>query len=551
VLSPVQRGKSNLLQVLITQLALRYPPEELELYLIDFKQVEFDYLLRARLPHARVVASEADREYGVSALRLFQEEIDRRARLFKQAAVPHLRAYRSVTGERLPRSLVVMDEFQALFLRRDQHADAAGTLLGDIARRGAAFGLHLLMATQSPSAGETPTYLRPMYEQMGLRIALGCRHPGVSYAILGDGNDGATRLRKPGEAIYDDHGGATTANPVVRIAELPFTERTRWTATISALAGDRRYPPPASFDPSSPAYLTDNPRCTELLSCDTWPPAAEIVDAWLGDPVEIKAPTSARFERDIRSNLLVVGAEQTGYRVLGATLLSVGLQLAPADVAFDVIDCARTTSSFKGYLTRLAHRLPHQIRITGPRGGAGVVDDVVALLDERSEHPDTTGPSRFLLIAGLHRWQDLEGEFGRRTPVGDRLARLADEGPECGIHLVVSVESAGGLERTLGRDGVKLFYLRTMTRISEPDSLALLGTPAAARLEDNCTRRRGRSTIVFRALGQQHVQRGDIVRHRDLDNAVEIARRRPLQLHQALGHERHVSRHCLPAVTAR
>ena len=32
---------------------------------------------------------------------------------------------------------------------------------------------------------------------------------------------------------------------------------------------------------------------------------------------------------------------------------------------------------------------------------------------------------------------------------------------------------------------MKLFYLRTMTRVGEPDSLTLIGTPAAAKLEDN------------------------------------------------------------------
>jgi hypothetical protein len=53
----------------------------------------------------------------------------------------------------------------------------------------------------------------------------------------------------------------------------------------------------------------------------------------MATPVKIKEPTTATFERDIRSNLLVVGAEQTGYRLLGATLLSICTQLSPTDVA--------------------------------------------------------------------------------------------------------------------------------------------------------------------------------------------------------------------------
>ena len=62
----VRMGKTNLLHVLISQLALRYPPEELELYLLDFKEVEFDAYLTERLPHARAITSRTDREFGLS-----------------------------------------------------------------------------------------------------------------------------------------------------------------------------------------------------------------------------------------------------------------------------------------------------------------------------------------------------------------------------------------------------------------------------------------------------------------------------------------------------
>ena len=60
------------------------PPEELELYLLDFKEVEFNVYLTQRLPHARVIASRADREFGLSVLRRFRDEIDRRSRLLNE-----------------------------------------------------------------------------------------------------------------------------------------------------------------------------------------------------------------------------------------------------------------------------------------------------------------------------------------------------------------------------------------------------------------------------------------------------------------------------------
>ena len=244
-------GKTNLLHVLISQLALTYPPEELELYLLDFKAVEFDAYLTERLPHARAITSRTDREFGLSMLRRFHDEIDRRARLCREAKVTDLPDYRRETGKVLPRALVIMDEFQVLFSEEDRLAREAGRRLADIAKRGAAFGLHLLLATQSPG-GPLAAYLRPVYEQMALRIALGYTQPSVSQAILGDGNDAATRLVRAGDAIYNDRRGEG-ANPVMRIAMLPTRERLELIAAIRSLAPGRDYPPPASFDPDTPA----------------------------------------------------------------------------------------------------------------------------------------------------------------------------------------------------------------------------------------------------------------------------------------------------------
>jgi hypothetical protein len=62
-------GKSTLLHALITNLALHYSPREVEFYLVDFKKgVEFKTYATGELPHARVIAIESEREFGVSVL---------------------------------------------------------------------------------------------------------------------------------------------------------------------------------------------------------------------------------------------------------------------------------------------------------------------------------------------------------------------------------------------------------------------------------------------------------------------------------------------------
>jgi hypothetical protein len=499
----VRMGKTNLLHVLISQLALTYPPEELELYLLDFKEVEFDAYLTERLPHARAITSRTDREFGLSMLRRFHDEIDRRARLCREAKVTDLPDYRTETGQVLPRALVIMDEFQVLFNEEDRLAREAGRLLADIAKRGAAFGLHLLLATQSPG-GPLTAYLRPVYEQMALRIALGCTQPSVSQAILGEGNDAATKLVRAGDAIYNDRRGEG-ANPVMRIAVLPTRERLELIAAIRSLAPGRDYPPPASFDPDTPAIFAPLTPLTPLTppappaSTAAWAPVpasgravqAGPVQAWLGEAIEIKPATAATFERYVRSNLLVVGGEEHGHGLLLATLLSVAVQRSPADVRFTIAEFTRPSSPFHGFFGP-AEQLPHEVRIADRKTAGAALDDLLAELDRRLAEPDgsdgSSQPEVFFLIAGMHRWHELvtEGDYGRPSETSAGLFRLAEAGPDVGIHVVAWADSYTTAERALRRAGLAHFGLRAAARLLSPaESDALLGVSSAAGLDDN------------------------------------------------------------------
>src|SRR5206468_4938729 len=109
-------GKSTLLHAMFTNAALIYPPDELQLYLIDFKEgVEFKAYATEQLPHARVVAIESEREFGLSVLQRLDAELKIRGERFRDAGAQDLAGYRQATGKRLPRILLVVDEFQEFF----------------------------------------------------------------------------------------------------------------------------------------------------------------------------------------------------------------------------------------------------------------------------------------------------------------------------------------------------------------------------------------------------------------------------------------------------
>ncbi len=186
-------GKSTLLHALITNLALMYSPDQIELYLIDFKKgVEFKTYATHLLPHARVIAIESEREFGVSVIEKLDAELKRRGDLFRDAGVQDVAAYRATAGSNsMPRIMLIVDEFQELFTDDDKLAQDAALLLDRLVRQGRAFGMHVLLGSQT--LGGAYSLARSTIGQMAVRIALQCSESDA-HLILSEENSAARLL---------------------------------------------------------------------------------------------------------------------------------------------------------------------------------------------------------------------------------------------------------------------------------------------------------------------------------------------------------------------
>jgi len=71
------------------------------------------------LTHAPV-AIESDREFGLSILQRLDLEMNIRGEKFRQARVQDISAYRQTTGEKMPRTILIVDEFHILFAEDDK-----------------------------------------------------------------------------------------------------------------------------------------------------------------------------------------------------------------------------------------------------------------------------------------------------------------------------------------------------------------------------------------------------------------------------------------------
>ena len=134
--------------------------------------------------------------------------------------------------------------------------------------------------------------------------------------------------------------------------------------------------------------------------------------------------------------------------------------------------------------------LPHEVRVADRRTAADELDDLAEDLEARLDGPSSgvAQPERFFLLAGMHRWHELlaEGDYGRPSEISARLVRLADKGPDAGIHVVAWTDGYATAERALRRAGLGFFGLRAVLRVLSPaESDALLGVSAAASLDDD------------------------------------------------------------------
>ncbi len=228
-------GKSNLLHVIITTLALKYSPREVELYLIDFKKgVEFKSYANHALPHARVIAIESEREFGLSVLQGLDAEMQRRGEAFRAVAANDLAEYREKTNTQLPRLILIVDEFQEFFSEDDGIGRQAAGILDRLVRQGRSFGIHLLLGSQSLAGSYT--LARSTLDQMQIRIALPCSEAD-SRLILADDNPAARLLSRPGEAIYNAASGLVEGNQMFQVALFSDEDREHYLQAIGRKVG--------------------------------------------------------------------------------------------------------------------------------------------------------------------------------------------------------------------------------------------------------------------------------------------------------------------------
>ena len=194
-------GKSVCMNSIIISLLYKASPEDVKLIMVDPKMVELG--IYNGIPHL-LIPVVTDPKKAAGSLQWAVTEMMRRYRSMSDAGVRDLESYNSmidggeVEGQRLPQVVVIIDELADLMLVAAKEVEES---ICRIAQMGRAAGIHLIIATQRPSA-DVITGL--MKANIPSRIAFAVASAMESRIILD--TQGAEKLVGKGDMLYSPIG---------------------------------------------------------------------------------------------------------------------------------------------------------------------------------------------------------------------------------------------------------------------------------------------------------------------------------------------------------
>ncbi len=452
----VGQGKSNLISVIIHSLCSRYSPQELQLYLLDFKEgVTLQPLSGTDgppLPHAKVLGLEADREFGLSVLRELFAVYRARLRTFKSAGVQGLNEYRRLPGRApMPRIVLVVDEFQMMLGERDRVTDEVAELLIRGVRLFRAAGIHFVLASQTiggnlalmGAAGDG------LFSQIPVRLALK-NSVTESRATLDARNEAAAHLRSR-EVVVNCEYGIPSANLKTSIA---------WADPV--LMRELRREWSTRGVPGAPPFVFNGEERRCVLDDLVEVPAGRDPHVMLGVRVDVSGrPMSIPFKRSVGRNLAVLDSTSQP-RPLQSVAIALALQSSLAEPHRFHLLAPTLDDPEVQRLASWLNRLGQVVNVLGPES----IDSDLNELAGRLSADEVTG-REFLVGMGLERFRTLPETF----------SELSRGGPQKGLHVLGQWGKVALFADHVGYGGEGYFDAKMILRTDAQGAKSFLGDP--------------------------------------------------------------------------
>lgn len=445
-------GKTNTLHTIILSTLLHYNPEDVQMYLLDFKHgVEFKTYANAGLANFRVIAIDTEPEFGLAVLRDLEKEVERRSARLREVGEDRIESYRSrmaregVVHHGMPRLLVIFDEYQEIFREADNPVmcECAQLLSQVVLLAGSALGIHIILATQD--INNVHALDTSLYRQFETRIALKCDES-VCQTILSPDNEAARVLitADTGQGVFNDAGGHRDYNRLFRVALIDKQERLDLLQQIH----DRQQQLPDLQGPKTRLLLSsvqddkDNVlnRFRESGAVEETPDQA--CHLYIAQSLSMVNNFRMALWNRSGQNLLLIGSNQSKARKI-CTMTAFSLLYETIRLKHCIDRPVITVFDFGGAMaeneddpfTKLYRsELPEAFRVFD------TIDVVrgLQILQEELEQEDRTQDDRhFVIFFGLNRARRLLPTAYYENSPREILVNLLRNGPENGMNFIV------------------------------------------------------------------------------------------------------------------
>lgn len=468
-------GKSTLLHTLIMSTMISYSPDEVQMYLLDFKEgVEFSAYTRYRLPSLRVVAINSEREFGLNVLKELCTELETRTKHFTRYGVSDINGYVKLADvPKVPKLLLIFDEVQELF-RSGADGDSISkeclSCLNKLVMQGRAMGIHIILACQD---FHNCTGLEAYFSQMAVRIAVKGSEEGAA-SILASGNEGIKTLQNQpaGAAIYNGGGGVESANNFFQVSYIKEEERLELLERMDSYFTD----PDVSYlyeDKQTRVLMTnaedDIHNCFNQLilnGSSTIRHLASSKDGYgllLGQGFGKKSIFMPEMRRKDRDNLLVVTKEEKmalsifELAAMSALYEELHTEADKANALVYVIDLfADELSDGECDFDYLEEQFPQQVKVAKVGDAEELLTSLYDTMVARSEGQIPSTERIFLLFFGINRARRLrnggmyDNDSNDEMSAFEKLLKILKSGPKNGINTILWGESHRSIELMLG-----------------------------------------------------------------------------------------------------
>lgn len=505
-------GKSTLLNSIILSAIAHYGPDELSLYLLDFKEgMEFSLYSNNQVPQVKFVSIESQQELGLSVLERLCKEISVRSDRFKDAKAKDIKTYRENTGNTMPRILVIIDEFHALFDINSNYkiAEKCADYMKTLIKQGRSFGINVLIASQGIARLHDISIDSSLYAQMAVRIALKCDPEDAEFmfSINPKVIEKFGSTKGAGAYIADD-----TCSPEEFVtAYMPDNERVEFLNNVKKYYESCGvFADTIVYDGSKNVYfdelIRDTNELTGIICCD------EDYKIILGESMGEVLPVTLQFEAKNKNNLLYVGNNQNLARKIFTNIVRCLLLAKSRDSEFQSVVPFVFLCDYRiQYRNQQGHDLLMDLcskneGVYYSRNEKGIVDSLNSLYDEykrREENVDALSQPLFLMLFGLQNMNKImdtfDGEnedFGEsdgvdpfaldmdeRKSAGQIFRILLQKGARRNIYIITWMDSVQSVKK-LEYGDAEYFGNVLLSKLSADDSDSLIGVSLGSLISD-------------------------------------------------------------------